>query len=625
MNRSSVFYLCLTLLITAFGVSLCFLFVDIPIGDDSSYAKTVFELVRTGTIVYNGWAAAMLGVQLFWGAGWVKMFGASFISLHLSSAFLTVVCAFILYRIHRGARIPSVWSLFGTIAVVLAPVCIPGHVSFMSDTPAMVLLLLSWYAFTELQRLFLRAERHRESLLPIVSFVVYLLLGFGAGFAGGTVRQVLWLFPLVVCAFYLVRFWQVLMRQRNVLLLLLLFGGVTLVGAVWCFQWFEHQPYVVREHADIGIRNTLESVRAQPSRTGPLLGQLACTLLYIALSLVWYLLPVILVGLLPLLRTAWEITTRPQKAISGMVLAIVLVLTMQDHENKLLPWIGPNVGAHFMGTLVMLRVNEEGWRVLPFTVQLGISGLVWLLFSVLVFAGVCFWQVRRSRSVQKALVTTDDTSQSSGTAAEDTAAITVLGVYCAVYAIILLVKTLQPLSSWLWDRYLIPFLPLGSLIFLRWGTVGKLNVHWGISLFRTSAWASLIIATYFGIALMHDYDALLAAVDAQGRVLIASGVRRNQIAGGFEYDFWTQLQEVGYINDPRIENPPGAYHPEAPGYGFSTSYSLSKHTPVVRPEFAIVPQLHPHLGKQVVAPRPFGCWLPPFRRYIYVQAVPVPN
>jgi len=53
-----------------------------------------------------------------------------------------------------------------------------------------------------------------------------------------------------------------------------------------------------------------------------------------------------------------------------------------------------------------------------------------------------------------------------------------------------------------------------------------------------------------------------ARVRAVGR-LESAGVKPEEIDAGLEYNFWTQLELAGYVNDPGIRNPEGAYIPEA--------------------------------------------------------------
>ena len=51
---------------------------NMPFSDEFSYDKTALEFARTGHIIYNGWATAMLGWLIPWGALFIKRFGFSF-------------------------------------------------------------------------------------------------------------------------------------------------------------------------------------------------------------------------------------------------------------------------------------------------------------------------------------------------------------------------------------------------------------------------------------------------------------------------------------------------------------------------------------------------------------------
>ena len=137
------------------------------------------------------------------------------------------------------------------------------------------------------------------------------------------------------------------------------------------------------------------------------------------------------------------------------------------------------------------------------------------------------------------------------------------------------------------------------------------------------AWVALLLASYYGVSLTHDYFALLASQKFQATILEQRGVSRTEIMGGFEYDFWTQITVAGHINDPRIINPPGTYYPAAHP-PFATKYPLWQYTPVISPRYVITMQRVSILGNDALPPRPFVCWLPPFRREVFVQAVITP-
>ena len=60
--------------------------------------------------------------------------------------------------------------------------------------------------------------------------------------------------------------------------------------------------------------------------------------------------------------------------------------------------------------------------------------------------------------------------------------------------------------------------------------------------------------------------------------------------GGIEYDGWTQIETQGYLNDPRLINPPGSYH--APVYTIRDCRRCNSffvdYTPAVVPEYVVV-------------------------------------
>ena len=85
-----------------------------PIGeighnDDWSYCFTAQKLAETGKLTFNGWATAMLGLQAYWGALFIKLFGFSFTVLRLSILPLAALCGSVAYGLGRtcGLRFSS--------------------------------------------------------------------------------------------------------------------------------------------------------------------------------------------------------------------------------------------------------------------------------------------------------------------------------------------------------------------------------------------------------------------------------------------------------------------------------------------------------------------------------------
>ena len=60
------------------SVLISFPFAEMGFNDDFSYVKTAYDYARTGHLIYNGWAAPMLGWQAVWGSWFIRLFGFSF-------------------------------------------------------------------------------------------------------------------------------------------------------------------------------------------------------------------------------------------------------------------------------------------------------------------------------------------------------------------------------------------------------------------------------------------------------------------------------------------------------------------------------------------------------------------
>src|SRR5438874_2478909 len=106
------------------------------VNDDWSYTKTALDLAQSGQLRYNGWAAAMIGAQAYWGATFIKLFGFSFLATRLSTVPLAAGCALLLYALHRRAQLSAHLSVFGTLTITLSPLFIPCAVSFMTEIPS---------------------------------------------------------------------------------------------------------------------------------------------------------------------------------------------------------------------------------------------------------------------------------------------------------------------------------------------------------------------------------------------------------------------------------------------------------------------------------------------------------
>ena len=99
--------------------------LEMGVNDDWSYTYIARGLAASGHFVYTGWANTMIGVQAWWAALFIKLFGFSFTLVRLSTLPLAVGCALLLYRLSREAGLNPSFALFGALSITLSPVFIP--------------------------------------------------------------------------------------------------------------------------------------------------------------------------------------------------------------------------------------------------------------------------------------------------------------------------------------------------------------------------------------------------------------------------------------------------------------------------------------------------------------------
>ncbi len=73
-------------------------FANMGVMDDGAYVPIARALAATGHIAYTGWATPMLGLQLYLGAAFIKLFGFSFSAVRMSTLLVAVAMAFVFQR-----------------------------------------------------------------------------------------------------------------------------------------------------------------------------------------------------------------------------------------------------------------------------------------------------------------------------------------------------------------------------------------------------------------------------------------------------------------------------------------------------------------------------------------------
>ena len=492
------------------GLVLAAIAIVIPIAesgvnDDWSYSKVALDLAQTGHLRYNGWSAAMLGAQAYWGALVIKLFGFSFLALRLSVAPLAAGCAALLYVLYRRARLPPGLALFGALSIVLSPLFIPNAASFMTDVPALFLLLASAYGYVRAADLLDAAET--SSALSASwwnHFCGWLLFGLLAGLLGGTVRQTGWLMPLLAPAYLLMRR-GMFRRLRPAAVPLLLSWLVALGSTIGLFAWFNAQPYLVHEDISDAVVRLFTEANVTT--------RLCSRLLLMMQTLGIVICPLLIT--LPMLYGRWAVTQPRRRLRLGVALALtalVWVLAWLGNGRKwVFDWLG--------NTIVLVPYLSGTAPVPPGSVPSTLPVTFWQVFSLIVTlllcAGcalavvVCVWpkgSVQNSPQrtapislTRKRLRPPSHDKAATRAVAEDIPAVVGLwGVFSAAYVPLLLLKMLMPFDQDMWDRVLVAdaatddgLLLVGLLALDRSqsSSVGLLVVGCGVCLLRRSATA----------------------------------------------------------------------------------------------------------------------------------------
>ncbi len=224
-------------LVVATDVLLVYPVANMPFGDDFSYTKTALDFARTGHFIYNGWATAMLGWMVPWGAMFIKVFGFSFTVVRFSMLPIAMASVYLFHHILRRFGINRGNAVLGALTMALSPLFVPMASTFMTDVPGLFVILVCIYMC---QRA-VTATSDRSAL-------VWLCAASAVNVAGGTVRQIAWLGALVMvpAAAWLLR------QRRGMKFAGALLFLASLIGVLICLHWFNKQSYSVPEHIIAG-------------------------------------------------------------------------------------------------------------------------------------------------------------------------------------------------------------------------------------------------------------------------------------------------------------------------------------------------------------------------------------
>ncbi|WP_353066526.1 hypothetical protein RBB77_08605 [Tunturibacter psychrotolerans] len=550
-------------------------FTEIGLIDDCSYLRTAFVFARTGRLVYNGWATAMLGWQIVWAAPFLKLFGYSFTSARMSTLALSGICVWLAHSIFRLSGINRRNANFGALTVGLSPIIAPFSVSFMSDTCGFFVILLCIYLCL---RAYVASSDH--------AMLAWLISAGIAGTIGGTARQIAWLSVLILVP---TTAWM-LRRRRGALLTgtaLWLIGALSIYA---CLQWFKHQPFAVPYPLIQGPIN-LATTRQLTDHASAL--ALCLALLTLPVLGAWLtMLPRFRAGIITLLTLVALFATDLLRRI-----------TYHDLEKGFMPWTGDMIER--LGVVQFPNNSLIGAPPTTFN-HTGRVIASFVVIATLVNFFYCIFILKEN---------TNTPAPPSGLSWKTL--LHLLGPFAVAYTLLLVIP-----SAWgnTYDRYLMSLFVLALLCLLR------LYQERVSARLPALSYATLVAFSIFTILGIHDWFAMhnarVAAIDTLHKANISS----SQFQAGFEYDGLTQIDNAGTVVDSRVKLPAGIelqYAP--PGLPSNCAALFDPHTPSVHPIYFLAFQKAPCVTDSQFDAVPYRTWLPPFQRQILILKLQSPT
>ena len=468
--------------------------LEMGLDDDFSYIWTAKALADTGHVVYNGWATAMLGWQVYLGALFIKLFGFSFTAARASIVLVGMATAALLQRLFVRVGLTEWNATWATLTLSLSPLVLPLTVSFMTDVPGFLVILACFYGCV-------RAVQ-APSDQAAVRWLIFAAL---SNAVGGTVRQIAWLGVLVMvpCTVWAIR------RRRGALLAGTVLCALSAIFIGACMYWFKRQPYSVSEPLFAGIHFRSHKYQA----------------------ILLFLLPMLIafIARYPI-RERWA-----RIQAGGVIVAIGVVAGL---------WVAIWPREFHIGSQFLLapfadgEVTAKGFElggfpgdrpdVLSISVRWALSVLTYSAFLALLLS------LANASRLQK-LPAAQLPKAGPGEEISSQTLLTVLGPFTAAYLLLMVTRAA------VFERYFLPLLFV-LLVFL-------LRFYQSRIALRLPALTCAFVAVFgvYGVMALHDVLAASRAALGAADELRTAGVPRTEIRAGFQYDAWTQIEQTGYL------------------------------------------------------------------------------
>ena len=544
---------------------------QVGIQDDPIYTFTALDFARTGHFIFHGWASPMLGWQAIWGAIFSKLFGATITAVRLSMVPVTLLTVLLYHGSLRRFGLNPAHATFGTLVFALGPLFLPLSVSFMTDVPGIFAVVVCLYCC----QLAIDAASDSRAIF-------FLVMAALSNVVLGTARQIAWLGLLVMVPSCI---W--LLRRRRYVLQI----GVALwLTCVFCVHlmtgWFARQPYTAPE-------------RLIPAPFNTHIAVVAAQFISAGLTTMLFLLPVLTLGL-PFLWRPRRPTVVRLAAVFVPILALIgLIHRVGEAHIVTFPWLGVTFGLHG----ILQDGLFEASPPMPSSLQV----MLFLIFVISAIGSMEMFIENRQRTAKSA-------SQMQRLEWRE---ICILLIPFLIANWLFLIP--RAVFFRLFDRYLLEIVPLLLILALRWH-----QDHVGERIpFVAKATVAIV-----GVLTLADTHDLFSALRAQVRLireLETAGTARSEIRGGLAFDLATQVSSWGYINDPRILNPPNAYKPQPQVEGVPCSFALQYLFPAINGHYEISARPSPCSTDTSFAPQTYRVWLPPRTRQLFIRRIIQPR
>jgi hypothetical protein len=436
--------------------------------DDWSYAYVASQLAQTGHFHYSGWGSPSIVLQCVWAAIGIHIFGFSFNLLRVVSLPFSLAFVLLTYALGRKIGLSRNFALLGSLIVAVSPLFLPVACSFMTEPYACSLTLLCIYA----------ALCGAEASDPARART-WLWIFTAAAILGGSDRQTVWVAPIVLIP-YLV--WKQ-RSDRGFRIQGVLAYAACLAALAVVMKYFSpsYAPTALSRHQllTLVLKQSFGAVRRIAS---------------VFLVAVWMSLPAFLSS-----ATIWRRLTARQVAAILLISAAFFSLLM----------IGTRGIAPFVGNILtengILSAGTDGFGLKPVLLVKPLQyGLTVMLVLVVVTWAYLVWRKNLLMGLSN-----------------NAAAVFLL--FACAYTPLLIPGGL---TSFIFDRYALPFIPLIVVCVL-------LSVQPMVKNISLAAYVWLFVAASYAIVTTHDYFATLRAREAAAEELEGRGVAPNQMSIGF--------------------------------------------------------------------------------------------